>query len=108
MRQFMMSLKEYLLTKKYIILILGGIIGLLSYFVIILVGDIDLEAMQDFLDAFPEGMFEFFGDIEIFTNPYGFWSIEIVSFVWLYAGIYIVYMASGLLSQEDEEKTIDL
>ena len=108
MRQFMMSLKEYLLTKKYIILILGGIIGLLSYFVIILVGDIDLEAMQDFLDAFPEGMFDFFGDIEIFTNPYGYWTLEMLSFIWLYAGIYIVYMASGLLSQEVEEKTIDL
>jgi ABC-2 type transport system permease protein len=108
MRQFITSVKESLLTKKYIILILGGIIGLLSYFIIYLVEDMNLTAIQDIIDAWPEGMLEFFGDAEIFTNPYGFWGLEMLSFIWLYAGIYIVYMASGLLSQEVEEKTIDL
>jgi len=108
MRQFIMSVKELLLAKKYIILILGGIIGLLSYFIINIVEDMNLGDLEDIVAAFPEGMLEFFGDIEIFTSPYGFWSLEMLSFIWLYAGIYIVYMASGLLSQEVEEKTIDL
>jgi ABC-2 type transport system permease protein len=103
-----MSIKEYLVTKKYILLILGGIIGLLSYYIIYMVEDINLEDLQDIIAAMPEGMLEFFGDVEIFTSPYGFWSLEMLSFIWLYAGIYIVYMASGLLSQEVEEKTIDL
>lgn len=111
MRQFIMTLKEYLLTKKYVILILGGIIGLLSYFIINMVGTLNIyknpQALQDFIAAFPEGMLEFFG-IEIFSSPYGFWCLEMLSFIWLYAGIYIVYMASGLLSREVEEKTIDL
>lgn len=108
MKQFVTSIKEYLLSKKYIILILGGIIGLLSYFIIYMVEDMDLSAIQDIISAWPEGMLEFFGDVEIFSNVYGFWSLEILAFMWLYAGIYIIYMASGLLSQEVEEKTIDL
>lgn len=108
MKQFLTSVKENLLSKKYILLILGGIIGLLSYFIIYMVEDMDLEAIQDIIAAWPEGMLEFFGDVEIFSNPYGFWSLEILTFMWLYAGIYIVFMASGLLSREVEEKTIDL
>ncbi|MFX1377051.1 MAG: ABC transporter permease [Promethearchaeota archaeon] len=108
MRQFIISVKESLLSKKYILLILGGIIGLLSYFIIYMVEDMDLDAIQDIIAAWPEGMLEFFGDVEIFSNVYGFWSLEILAFMWLYAGIYIVSMASGLLSQEVEEKTIDL
>ncbi|MFX0028711.1 MAG: ABC transporter permease [Candidatus Hermodarchaeota archaeon] len=108
MRQFIKGVKEDLLSKKYILLILGGIIGLLSYFIIYMVEDMDLDAIQDIIAAWPEGMLEFFGDVEIFSNVYGFWSLEILAFMWLYAGIYIIYMASGLLSQEVEEKTIDL
>ena len=108
MNQIIVNLKEYLIEKKYIILILGGIIGLLSYLVIYMVQDMNLEAIEDIISAWPEGMIDFFGDVEIFTNPYGFWSLELLSFMWLYAGIYIVYMASGLLSQEIEEKTIEL
>lgn len=108
MKQFITSLKEAILSKKYILLILGGIIGLLSYFIIYMLEDLDLAAIQAIIDAWPEGMLEFFGDVEIFSNPYGFWSLEILTFMWLYAGIYIVFMASGLLSREVEEKTIDL
>ena len=108
MKQYFTSLKESILSKKYLILILGGIIGLLSYFIIYMLEDLDLAAIQSIIDALPEGMLEFFGDVEIFSNPYGFWSLEILTFMWLYAGIYIVFMASGLLSREVEEKTIDL
>ncbi|MBY8990581.1 MAG: ABC transporter permease subunit [Candidatus Lokiarchaeota archaeon] len=108
MKQYITSLKESILSKKYILLILGGIIGLLSYFIINMLESLDLAAIESVINAFPEGFLEFFGDIEIFANPYGFWSLEILTFMWLYAGIYIVFMASGLLSREVEEKTIDL
>jgi len=108
MKRFIRSVKVSLLEKKYILIILGGVIGLLSYFIIYMVEDMDLSAIEDIIAAWPEGMLEFFGDVEIFTNPYGFWGLELLSFMWLYGGIYIIYMASGLLSQEVEEKTIDL
>ncbi len=108
MRQFIISLKENLLAKKYIILILGGLIGLLSYYVIYLFGSIDFEVIQTFIEGLPEGMLDFFGDVDNFTSPYGFWSLEMLLFIWIYAGIYTMYMAGGLLSREVEEKTIDL
>lgn len=108
MKRFFNSIKESLLEKKLILLILGGVIGLLSYYVVYMVEDMDLSAIEDIIEAWPEGMLEFFGDATIFTNPYGFWSLELMTFIWVYAGIYIVFMASGLLSQDVENKTIDL
>ena len=53
-------------------------------------------------------MLEFFGDITVLASPYGFWCLELMTFIWLYAGIYILYMASAHLSQDVEDKTIDL
>ncbi len=108
MKRFIICVKESLVEKKIILLILGGVIGLLSYFVIYMIEGMDLSAIEEIISMWPEGMLEFFGDVESFTNPYGFWTLELLSFMWLYAGIYIVYMASTLLTQEIEEKTIDL
>ncbi|MFX1409782.1 MAG: ABC transporter permease [Promethearchaeota archaeon] len=108
MRRFIRAVKVSLLEKKFILIILGGVIGLLSYFIIYMVEDMDLSAIEDIINAWPEGMIEFFGDVDVFINPYGFWSLELLSFMWLYGGVYIIYMASGLLSREVEEKTIDL
>lgn len=42
------------------------------------------------------------------TNPYGFLTVEVLGSLWLYAGIYLVFSASLLLSQDIEEKTIEL
>jgi len=108
MKRFFISVKESLIEKKFILLILGGVIGLLSYFIVYMIESMDLAAIEEIINLWPEEMLEFFGDVESFTNPYGFWTIELLSFMWLYAGIYIVYMASTLLTQEVEEKTIDL
>ena len=72
MKRFILIVKESLWSKKYILLILGGIIGLLSYFIIYMVEDMDLDAIQDIISAWPEEMLEFFGDAAIFSNPYGF------------------------------------
>ncbi|MFX1311538.1 MAG: ABC transporter permease [Promethearchaeota archaeon] len=108
MKRFFASIKESLIEKKIILLILGGVIGLLSYYIVYMIESMDLAAIEEIINLWPEEMLKFFGDVESFTNPYGFWTIEMLSFMWLYAGIYIVYMASTLLTQEVEEKTIDL
>ena len=108
MKQFFGTVKELILEKKFMILILGGVIGLLSFFVIVMIGDLDLQAIEDFFSTFPEGMLDFLGDLEVIANPYGFWTLELLSFIWLYAGLYLVFMASSLLSREVENKTIDL
>ncbi|MCK4383464.1 MAG: ABC transporter permease subunit [Candidatus Lokiarchaeota archaeon] len=108
MKRFFSSIKELILEKKFMILILGGGIGLLSFFIVALISDLDLQSMQDIFSAFPEGFLEFFGDLAVLANPYGFWTMEMLSFIWLYAGILFVFTASSLLSHEVENKTIDL
>ncbi len=108
MRRFFSTVKELILDKKFMILILGGVIGLLSFFMIAMIGEIDLQSFNDIFSSFPEGMMDFFGDLEVLTNPYGFWTMEMLSFIWLYGGIYFIFMASSLLSHEVENKTIDL
>lgn len=108
MKRFFISIKENLIEKKIVLIILGGVIGLLSYFIVYMIENMDLAAIEEIMAMWPEEMLEFFGDVEAFTNPYGFWTLELLSFMWVYAGIYIIYMASNLLSQEVEEKTIDL
>ncbi|MEE9378251.1 MAG: ABC transporter permease subunit [Candidatus Lokiarchaeia archaeon] len=107
MKRFFSSVKELILEKKFAIIILGGVLGLFSFFMVNLIGSLDF-AFEDIMDILPEEFLAFFGDMEAITNPYGFWALEIMSFIWIYAGIYIVFMASSLLSHEVENKTIDL
>jgi ABC-2 type transport system permease protein len=107
MKRFLRSVKELIIERKFIILILGGILGLFSFFVVYLIEDLDI-VFEEVLSFLPEDFLAFFGDLEVLANPYGFWALELMSFIWLYAGIYIVFMASALLSHEVENKTIDL
>jgi len=107
MKRFFRIVKELVIEKKFNILILGGVLGLFSFFIIVIIGDLDLQSLEDIFNMFPE-LLAFFGGLEVLANPYGFWALELMSFIWLYAGIYIVFMASSLLSHEVENKTIDL
>ncbi|TES93628.1 MAG: hypothetical protein E3J90_14315 [Promethearchaeota archaeon] len=110
MKRFFSSVKELILEKKFMILIFGGVIGLLSFFIIGMLENLDLQSLDDLLSMMGgmEELLDFFGGIAVMSNPYGFWSLEILSFIWLYAGIYLIFMASSLLSNEVENKTIDL
>ncbi|MBA7580790.1 hypothetical protein ES708_22684 [subsurface metagenome] len=108
MSQFLTIVKEYLKDKKWATILLGGIIGLFGLFTTYILNEFDLEAMESLMAMFPEDLFDFFGGLVAMTNPYGFLTLEVLGFIWLYAGIYLVFSASSLLSQEIEEKTIEL
>ena len=108
MKRFFSTVKELILEKKFTILILGGVIGLLSFFIIVMIEGMDLQAMEGFFSVYPEDLMAFLGDLEVVANPYGFWAMELLSFIWLYVGIYLIFMASSLLSRDVENKTIDL
>ena len=97
MRRFFNTLKELILEKKFIILILGGVLGLFSFFIILILEDLDLQVIEGLLGSFPPELLDFFGGIAVLGSPYGFWALELLTFIWLYAGIYIVFMASSLL-----------
>ena len=108
MKRFFSTVKELILEKKFGILILGGVLGLFSFAIIALLEDLDLQIIDAVIGAFPPELLDFFGGIGALSSPYGFWALELLTFIWLYAGIYIVFMASSLLSHEVENKTIDL
>ena len=110
MNRFISTVKELIFEKKFMILILGGVIGLLSFFIIGMLENLDLQSLDALLSMLGgfEGVLDFFGGLAVMSNPYGFWSLEILNFIWLYAGIYLIFMASSLLSHEVENKTIDL
>jgi len=110
MKRFFSSVKELILEKKFMILILGGVIGLLSFFIIGMLENLDLQSLESVISMLGgiEELLDFFGGLAVMSNPYGFWSLEILNFIWLYAGIYLIFMASSLLSNEVENKTIDL
>ena len=108
MGQLLTIMKEYLKDKKWATILLGGITGLFGIFTVYILNDFDLEAIESLMAMFPEGMLDFFGGAVAMTNPYGFLTIEVLGFIWLYAGIYLVFSASSLLSQDVEEKTIEL
>ncbi len=108
MGQLLIIVKEYIKDKKWTIFFLAGIIGLLSYYTIYIISDLDLEGIEGIMTILPEGMLDFFGGMSDMMNPYGFLCIEVFGFIWMYAGIYLVFSASSLLTQEIEEKTIEL
>ena len=108
MGQLLTIVKEYLKDKKWATILLGGITGLFGVFTIYILNDLDLEAMESIIAMFPEGLFDFFGGLVAMTNPYGFLTMEVLGFIWLWAGIYLIFSASSLLSQDIEEKTIEL
>jgi len=108
MGQMLIIVKEYLNDKKWVIILIGGMVGLFGLLIIYMLGSMDLEALELMMDYMPEEMMEFFGGAESLTNPYGFLNIEVLSFIWLYAGIYLLFSASSLLAGEVENKTIEL
>ncbi len=59
MKRFFNSVKELILEKKFMILILGGGIGLLSLLIVTMVGDLDLQSFEDIFSYFPEGFMDF-------------------------------------------------
>ena len=108
MGQMLSIVKEHVMDRKWVVILLGGLTGLLGLLIINMIGSLDLEGLQSLIEVFPPEMLDFFGGDLAFTNPYGFLNIEVLSFLWLYAGIYLVFAASSILAQEVDKKTIEL
>jgi ABC-type transport system involved in multi-copper enzyme maturation permease subunit len=99
--------KEELFDKKFVLVSLGVLIGLLGLYLINLLNTLDLSGLQAYLDTLPESLLALLGPLDI-TNPYSLLNAYFFSFLWLYCGVFLVYMASNLVPQEVENNTIDL
>ncbi len=100
--------KEDVFDKKWSIIGVGVLVGLMGLYVINMFVSMDLSQLEDYINSLPESMIALLGGELDITNPYSFTSSYIYSFMWLYCGIFLVYMASNLVPQDVENHTIDL
>ena len=100
--------KEDVFDKKWSIIGLGVLVGLIALMVIAMFNSLDFSQLEDYINSLPEAMLALLGgDLDI-SNPYSLTSSYVYSFMWLYCGIFLVYMASSLIPQDVENHSIDL
>jgi ABC-type transport system involved in multi-copper enzyme maturation permease subunit len=100
--------KEDVFDKKWSILGVGVLVGLMGLYVINMLNTMDFSQLEDYINSLPDSMIALLGGELDITNPYSFTSSYIYSFMWLYCGIFLVYLASSLVPQDVENHTIDL
>jgi len=99
--------QEELFDKKWFLIGLGVLIGLLGLYLVNLLSSMDLSGLQAYIDTLPESLLALLGSLDI-ANPYSLFNAYFFSFLWLYCGVFLIYMASSLMPQEVENNTIDL
>ena len=104
MSQFLTIVKEQIVDKKWITLLMGGMIGGMAFLIIAMIGEMDFEAM---MAGFPPELMAIFG-LDDFSNPYSFLSIEVFTIIWMLVGIYLITFTSLIVPQEIDEKTMEL
>jgi len=102
--QFLTIVKEQIVDKKWITLLMGGMIGGMAFVVIAMIGEMDFEAL---MAGFPPELMAIFG-LDDFSNPYSFLSVEVFTIIWMLVGIYLITFTSLIVPQEIEEKTMEL
>lgn len=100
--------KEDVFDKKWSIIGVGVLVGLMGLYVINMFNSMDFSQLEDYINSLPDSMIALLGGELDITNPYSFTSSYIYSFMWLYCGIFLVYLASSLVPQDVENHTIDL
>jgi ABC-type transport system involved in multi-copper enzyme maturation permease subunit len=100
--------KEDIWDKKWSILGVGILVGLIGIYVISLFNSLDFNSLEDYINSLPEAIWALLGGELDITNPYSLTNAYFYSFIWLYCGIFLVYMASSLVPQDVENHTIDL
>jgi ABC-2 type transport system permease protein len=68
----------------------------------------EMDALNDYLEVFPEEFTAFFGDFADFATPEGFLGVEFFSYMPIIIGIYAVLIGSGMLVSDEENGTLDL
>jgi ABC-2 type transport system permease protein len=66
------------------------------------------EQFDQLLEAYPQELMAFFGDVETFTTPSGYLGVEFFSYMHLILGIFAVLIGSGLFASDEESGRLDL
>lgn len=81
--------------------------GLMMAFLYAEISDM-ADAMQTYLDMFPEAMLAFFENIHAITTPMGYIDVYFFSYMHLVVGILAISAGAGLLAGDEEKGTLDL
>ena len=94
MNKLLLILKEDLLDKKWFLLGLGVLVGLLSCYVVYLISTWDLSSLQAYLQSLPESYRALLGQPDV-ANPYSF-----LKWVLLFFPVAVLRRFSYLLSEQ--------
>lgn len=109
------SVKNFLLTvwtrlwaKKWLILGVGGLVGLMAIGLVQLNEQFDWQTLSDIVGNFPESMLQIIGGFMDYTTPYGILNTHLLQMMWIYVGLFVIFVACFALPSEIEGRTIDL
>jgi ABC-2 type transport system permease protein len=109
MREVLSIIMEHFHEKRWILLMFGILMGLFGLMMNGVADVLDISAYSELFEGFPPEIIDFLGGSAIFTSPYAFLTVELFSFMWLFVGIFMIYVASSTaVPAEVENKTIDL
>ena len=98
------EIKKSLKSTLIYSLIMGSFVLMIA-----LIFDPELFAgMEDMLEAYPEAIIELIGGVFDLSTFGGFFSMEFMSMIWMWVGIYYVLKAGQDIPSTIENKTIDL
>lgn len=88
----------------------GIALALLALFLVYFYSSIadQQEQFDQLLEAYPEEIMAFFGDIETFTTPSGYLGVEFFSYMHLVLGVFALLIGSGLFASDEESGRLDL
>lgn len=101
-------IKQDILDKKWSIIGMGILIGLMGFYVISLISSLDFTQMQSYIESLPEAFRAILGGALDLSNPYSLTNAYFYSFIWLYLGIFIIYVISNLIPQDIENHSLDI
>ncbi len=101
-------IKQDILDKKWSTIGMGILIGLMGFYVISLISSLDFTQMQSYIESLPEALRAIIGGALDLSNPYSLTNAYFYSFIWLYLGIFTIYVISNLIPQDIENHTIDI
>ncbi len=101
-------IKQDILDKKWSIIGMGILVGLMGFYVISLISSLDFTQMQSYIESLPEAFRAILGGALDLSNPYSLTNAYFYSFIWLYLGIFTIYVISNLIPQDIENHTIDI
>ncbi len=107
MKKIFAVIREDLFDKKLFLLGLGVLVGLLGLYLVSFLDAYDLSALQAYLDSLPAELSALLGQLDV-ANPYSLFNAYFFTFLWLYCGVFLVYLASSMVPPEVENNTIDL